>query len=153
MIRIGSDCLVWDEYHRRRDFTEAIEKSAEMRTNLAEKEVMAALRPVLASGNLALVDLHDTGTGSYAWNVEYLVTPFRGGLLVPLVNYGTRQTVALNRKGTASDLLNGGAVELDAIELAPMEPRLLFIPASEHAEAFNEAEVGLPRATRSEGRL
>lgn len=153
VIRIGSDCLAWDEYHRRRDFTEAIEKSAEMRTNLAEKEVMAALRPVLASGNLALVDLHDTGTGSHAWNVEYLVTPFRGGLLVPLVNYGTRKTVALNRKGTATDLLNGGAVELDAIELAPMEPRLLFIPASEHAEVFNEAEVGLPRATRSEGRL
>ena len=111
---------------------------------------MAALRPVLASGNLALVDLHDTGTGSYGWNVEYLVTPFRGGLLVPLVNHGTRKTVALNRKGTATDLLNGGAAELDAIELAP---RLLFIPVSEHAEAFNEAEVGLPRATRSEGRL
>ena len=108
---------------------------------------------MLASGNLALVDLHDTGTGSYGWNVEYLVTPFRGGLLVPLVNHGTRKTVALNQKGTATDLLNGGAVELDAIELASMTPRLLFIPVSEHAEPFNEAEVGLPRATRSEGRL
>jgi len=127
VIRIGSDCLAWDEYHRPRKFEQSIGTSAKIGPSQSEKEVMAELRPVLAAGGCRLEELKEVGTGNFAWNVEFQVVPFRDGQLVPMMNYGNPKTVALNLKGRATDLLSGDAVNLDAIDLESMEPRMLFV--------------------------
>lgn len=87
---------------------------------------MAALRPVLSSGGLDIVALRNADTGKLAWDVEYRVVPYRESRLVSPVNYGNRKTVKLDLKGRANDNLTGVEVDMRAISLEPMEPRLLI---------------------------
>ena len=128
LIRIGSDCLAWDEYHRRREVTQVIGKSHQIQKLLSEEMMSADFRRILTSaGGLCLLNLQDTSTGRGVWNVEFQSVPFQDGVLLSLVNFGSRKTVAIEKGGSAMDRLNEVTVDLDAIDLEPMVPRLLFV--------------------------
>jgi hypothetical protein len=89
---------------------------------------VAALRQRLAP--LQVNDLRDAATGKPAWGVEFRVVQFGKVKLVPLINLNAEaRTVQLpgwaQKQGL--DLLSGENVELSAISVAPMTPRLVQI--------------------------
>ena len=73
----------------------------------------------------------DAATGQPAWGVEFRVVPYGKVKLVPLINFNNQpKTVSLPgfAKQPALDLLSGETVDLNAIPVEPMVPRLLQIP-------------------------
>jgi hypothetical protein len=73
-------------------------------------------------------DLRDAATGKPAWGVEFRVVRQGRTTLVPLNNLNKEtKTVALPRwsEEPALDLLSGEKVDLKAVSLEPMSPRLL----------------------------
>jgi hypothetical protein len=128
VIRIGDQCLGWDEYHRKISLPAWVEKAPLISLPANEKQISARLRPVLEKDGLKIVSLIDLRINKPAWGVEYRVVPYGKKILVPLLNFLNKQlTVRLEVKGAAVDLLTGEPVDLSKIELAPVTPRLLEI--------------------------
>lgn len=86
------------------------------------------LKRKLAIAGLQSVALIYANSKQAAWDVEYrVVKQAKGQTLVSIINYLPKsQTVKLNVGGHAVDLLdNGRVVDIKAIVLAPMVPKLL----------------------------
>jgi hypothetical protein len=99
-----------------------------------EPATAAALRQALAP--FPFNDLRDTATGKPAWGVEFRVVRQGRATLVPLNNFNKEtRTVTLPRwpKASALDLLSGESVDLKAVSLEPMTPRLLRLDAQAEA--------------------
>ncbi len=128
IIRVGSDCLAWDEYHRRRVLPAAIDQAPKIALPATDRQLSSAIKPILEKGGLKTTPLLIANTAIPAWGVEYRTVAYRGKTLVPMVNYLNKPlSVNLNINGTAVDLLTGEPVDLSAIELVPVQPRLLEI--------------------------
>jgi hypothetical protein len=125
VLFVGKESLRHDEYDR------PLNQASEYPTmELAgdEPATAAALRHRLAP--LQLNDLRDATTGQPEWGVEFRVVQFGKVTLVPLVNFNKEaKTVRLPRwaKKQGLDLLSGESVELSAISVESMVPRLLQI--------------------------
>jgi len=125
ILLVGKDCLSRDEYDRplpnRPDYT-TIQPGAD------DRATAALLRTAL--GPLQTADLRESSNGQPAWGVEFRVVPMGKVTLVPLDNFNKEtRTVALPKWAgqQALDLLSGETVDLNAITLEPMLPRLLRI--------------------------
>jgi hypothetical protein len=125
VLLIGKESLRRDEYDR------PVNRAMDCPTmELAgdEPATAAALRQRLAP--LALNDLRDAATGQPAWGVEFRVVQFGRVKLVPLINFN-QDAKRVQMPGWAKreglDLLSGEKVELNAIPVEPMAPRLLQI--------------------------
>jgi hypothetical protein len=123
LLLVGQDSLTRDEYDRslpRRPDYPVLEPGADDRATAAR--LRAALRP------LATPELRESRGGQPAWGVEFRVVPMGKATLVPLVNFNqAASTVTLAKWAgrPALDLLSGETVDLKAIALEPMVPRLL----------------------------
>lgn len=130
LLLVGKDSLTRDEYDRplsRADYP-AMELASD------EPATAAALRQALAP--FPFNDLRDTATGKPAWGVEFRVVRQGRATLVPLNNFNKEtRTVTLPRwpKASALDLLSGESVDLKAVSLEPMTPRLLRLDARAEA--------------------
>jgi hypothetical protein len=118
ILLVGKDNLRWDEYHRAHvwpaDFT--------VQTVLKPQDIKASLV------NIKMVELKDNQTGKSASGVEYRIVPQAGRLLVPMINQlPNPQTVTLDLKGKAVDLITNKPMDLNQIHLESMEPVLLEI--------------------------
>jgi len=121
LVFVGNDNLAFDQYHRRRTLPETLAKIPVVRL----KAVVSALREIPSLKQVCLVDL---STGQPAWGVEYRVVPYQGRLLVSMMNMLSKsQTVRLEQKGRAVDLITGRSVDLDRLVLEPMVPHLFQI--------------------------
>jgi hypothetical protein len=128
IIRVGSDCLAWDEYHRKHKLPVAIDQTPKISLPATDRQLSSAIKPILEKGGFKTTPLLIANTTIPAWGVEYRTVAYRGKTLVPMVNYLNKPlSVNLNLKGTAVDLLSGDPANLSAIELEPMTPRLLEI--------------------------
>lgn len=122
ILLVGKESLGRDEYDRplnRADYP-AMELAGD------EPATAAALRQALAP--LPFNDLHDVATGKPAWGVEFRVVQPGRATLVALNNFNKEaKTVTLPRwaKEPALDLLSGERVDLRAVSVEPMVPRLL----------------------------
>jgi hypothetical protein len=125
VLLIGKESLRRDEYDR--PLTQAADwPTMELAGN--EPATAANLRQRLTP--LQLNDLRDAATGQPAWGVEFRVVQFGKVKLVPLINFNPEaKTVQLPGwlKKQGLDLLSGENVELSAITVEPMTPRLLQI--------------------------
>ena len=128
VVMVGPDCLGWDEYHRPVQLPAALRGATRIEAQRDERAMMAALRPVLASGGLEMVRLTGSRVPSDCWGVEYRVVHDGSDLLVPITSYNEQaEVVRLHLPGQAVDLLSGKNVDPGCIALGPMEPRLLRI--------------------------
>ncbi len=128
IVRVGDHCLFWDEYHRKNNLPEWVEKTPLITLPANEKQINIQLRSAFEAGGLKPVSLIDLRINKPAWGVEYRVLPYGKKTLVPLLNFLNKPlSVRLEMKGTAVDLLTGEPVNLSAIELEPVKPRLLEI--------------------------
>lgn len=126
VVRIGKDCLAFDEYHRPRSLPPAAASWPQIEPGSPHSEIGAALRPILQQQGLVLTNL--TASGRPANGIEYRVVKQGDSLLVPMINFlPTKQTVQLELPGKAVDLLSNEPVDLKAIELNVVQPRLLKI--------------------------
>jgi hypothetical protein len=83
-----------------------------------------------AMSPLAFNELRDAASGRPAWGVEFHVVRHGGAMLVPMDNFNAAAvTVCLPRPARqhAIDLLSGEQMDLSAVPLEPMVPRLLQI--------------------------
>ena len=126
VLLVGKDGLTRDEYDRplsRADYP-AMELAGD------EPGTAAALRQALTP--FAFNDLRDAATGKPAWGVEFRVVRQGKATLVPLNNFNKEtRVVALPRwpKASALDVLSGEKVDLQAVSVEPMVPRLLRVDA------------------------
>ena len=128
LVFVGKSNLAWDEYHRKHDLRGAFKRAVRLDVKLKEKAVFSPLREAFAKGGLSTVALHDAKTGKPAWGIEYRIVPFRGRLLVPMINFlHDPLTVSLDMKGQAIDLVTDRPIELDRITLKPMEAILISV--------------------------
>ena len=122
ILLVGKDSLSRDEYDR--PLTRADYPEMDLAGN--EPATADALRQVLAP--LTFDELSDTSTGKPAWGVEFRVLRQGRTTLIPLNNLNKdAKTVSLPRSAQASalDLLSGKRLDLKAVGLEPMTPRLL----------------------------
>jgi hypothetical protein len=125
ILLVGQGCLGRDEYDRplgRLPDYPAIQPGADDRATAAL--LRAALHP------LQTADLRESPAGAPAWGVEFRVVPMGRSTLVPMNNFNNdARTVTLSKWAgrQALDLLSGETVDLKAIALEPMVPRLLRI--------------------------
>ncbi|MDR1282576.1 MAG: beta-galactosidase, partial [Opitutaceae bacterium] len=146
LVPLGEGNLALDEYNRPRALPPALRSALAVppiswKTG-KEKTLSAALAPILEKHNLARPRLLDASSREPAWGVEYRIVHTDGDrILVSMTNFlPASQTVALPgilslspspAPATSRDLLNGGSINLDAIELPPLHPRLIeIIPAT-----------------------
>jgi hypothetical protein len=120
LLLVGKDNLRWNEYHREQVLP------ADLITQQVPKP--QDVKASLVAGKVKLVGLKDNQTGKPAWGVEFRVVSQAGRCLVPMINQlSVPQTVTLDLKGTAIDLITEKSVELNKIRLEPMEPILLLL--------------------------
>lgn len=125
ILLVGKDSLSRDEYDRplpSRSNDPVIEPGLDDQSTA--KLLRAVLRPLPTS------DLRESESGQPAWGVEFRVVPLGKAILIPLVNFNQKAgTVTLSKWAgcQALDLLSGETVDLKAIALEPMLPRLLRI--------------------------
>jgi hypothetical protein len=130
VARAGNDCLAWDEYHRQRTLPPGLGTAPQIDPTADDQQLMTSLRSVLVDGGLKLTTLRNVGDGKPAWGVEYRVVPYNGGVLASMIDFlQQKQHVRLSLQGSrpARDLLTNEAVNLDQIDLEPMQPRLLWV--------------------------
>ena len=122
VLLVGTNSLTRDEYDRPlQRASYPVLKPADSEPATAE-----ALRRELAP--LPFNSLRDTTTGQPAWGVEFRLVRHGRSMLLALDNLSTEaKTVSLpdGADASAPDLLSGETVELKAVSLAPMTPRLL----------------------------
>jgi hypothetical protein len=119
VLLVGKDSLTRDEYDR--PLTRPDYPIIELGPN--EPATADALRRALPAFN----DLRDASTGKPAWGVEFRVVRQGRKTLVALDNFNQEpKTVSLPawRNTSALDLLSGERVDLKAVSLEPMTPRL-----------------------------
>jgi hypothetical protein len=122
ILLVGKKSLSRDEYDRplqRAEFP-SMELSGD------EPASAATLRRALAS--LPFNALREVSTGKPAWGIEFRIVRYGRVTLVPLNSFNKeRRTVNLPRwaKGSALDLLSGEHVDLAAVVVESMTPRLL----------------------------
>lgn len=124
ILLVGKGCLERDEYDR----LLAPKSPAYETTDLANSDqaTAALLRQTLSSLNFE--ELRDTASGQPAWGVEFRTVPYAGVTLVPLINLNQdARTVQFSARQhqSAVDLLTGERVNLDAVRVESMVPRLL----------------------------
>ncbi len=125
ILLVGKDCLSRDEYDRPRpngpDYP-AIQPGADDRATA--DLLRATLHPLQMAG------LREGPAGPPAWGVEFRVVPMAKATLVPMVNFNNDARIVTLPKWAgrpALDLLSGETVDVKAISLEPMLPRLLRI--------------------------
>jgi hypothetical protein len=125
ILLVGKDCLSRDEYDRPLpsvpDYP-AIELGGDDRATA--DLLRAALHP------LQTAELRESPAGPPAFGIEFRVVPMGRATLVPMNNFNNdARTVTLSKWAgrQALDLINGETVDLKAISLEPMVPRLLRI--------------------------
>jgi len=127
IIKVGNDTLQWDEYSNLRTIPGGLSAAPEVSLTTDVQALMTSLDPLLSS--LDLANLYDAGTQNIAFGVEYRMVPFENGFLVPMINFlDNTQLVNLdlaNWEGDVFDLLSGELIDLDAITLISLQPRLL----------------------------
>ncbi len=121
VLLVGKDSLSRDEYDR------PLPRPAYPTLELAatESATATALRRALAP--LAFNDLREVSTGQPAWGIEFRLVRQGRRTLAFFDNFsGQSQTVTLPRwsQGQSLDLLSGAKMDLKAIPLEPMLPRL-----------------------------
>jgi len=119
VLLVGKDSLTRDEYDR--PLTRSDYPIIELGPN--EPATADALRRALPAFN----ELRDASTGKPAWGVEFRVVRHGRKTLVALDNFNKEpKTVSLPAWGNTSalDLLSGERVDLKAVSLEPMTPRL-----------------------------
>jgi hypothetical protein len=127
LLRVGKASLTRDEYDQPL-------KPADFPMALLDDDkpvTQEALRQALAP--LPFPDLQEVATGKPAWGIEFRVVRHGRTTLVPLNNFNAEaKTVTLPgwAKAAALDLLSGEKVNLSAIPLEPMVPRLLQVSGS-----------------------
>jgi len=152
VLTIGSDALGWDEYHRPRKLSGVLqqcpniarpaaaglefERKHRVREPIAssgsDKDLLIELARVLKSSGLDLVRLTDVSTKQPARDIEFRVVPYRGDLLVPMIDFThSPRTVELDLPGQAKDLISGKSVDLSRLVLESMAPVLLRIAEAE----------------------
>jgi len=134
VLCLGGNCLAWDEYHQPRVLPTSLASAPTIAAATGDQPLADALRPALAIDGLPTSLLQDQ-KGGPAFGIEYRLVKNPGGYLLPMTNLlSVAQMVKLPATGTAKDLLNDETVELAAIKLAPMQPRLLWIAAKQLAD-------------------
>lgn len=131
VIKVGADCLKWDEYQRPRQIPAVLQAAKQVELTSDDQKMMTALRPLVARLNLNSVNLCEESSDKPAFGVEYRVVADKDGFLAPMVNFlKSSQTVSLKLSGKAVDLITGESVDLNKIVLVSMQPRLLRIHAA-----------------------
>jgi hypothetical protein len=124
LLLAGTNSLSRDEYDRPLNRPDCpVKEVASESLNSIE-----ALREALAP--LAFNDLREVTTGKPAWGIEFRVVRHGRETLVPLDNFNPdTKMVRLPRWANepALDLLSGERVDLSAISVDPMVPRLLRV--------------------------
>ncbi|NLX05679.1 MAG: hypothetical protein GXY33_11105 [Phycisphaerae bacterium] len=134
IVRIGSECLRFDQYHRLRELPGALAGSPELALPPECAAVSDELRSLLDSAGVAVAPLVDVLTDRPVWGVEYRVVSDGEAMIVPMINFLTSaQTVRLDLTGAAVDLIAEEPVDPARIELSPMCPRLIRIVQSKEA--------------------
>jgi len=132
IIGVGTNCLAWDEYHRKHDLPAWVESMPTVSLPGDDKAICTAIRPIFEKGGLKIVPLYMARTTTPAWGVEYRTVEYKGKILVPMVNYLNKAvTVTIGIQGKGTDLLSGEVVDLSVMELRPMEPRLVEVKTVE----------------------
>jgi hypothetical protein len=128
ILLVGKECLTRDDYDRPLD--RANYPVMELASD--EPSTAAALRQALSP--FPFNDLLEVSTSKPAWGIEFRVVRQGREILVALDNFNREtKTVTLPRrvKEPALDLLSGEQVDLKAISVEPMVPRLLRIGAKQ----------------------
>lgn len=134
VLYLGGNCLAWDEYHQPRILPNILASAPTIAATTGDQPLADALRPALAVDGMQTSLLQDQ-KGVPAFGIEYRLVKNPGGYLLPMTNLLSMvQVVKLPGTGTAKDLLNNETVELSAIKLAPMQPRLLLIASKQLAD-------------------
>jgi hypothetical protein len=125
ILLVGTNCLGRDEYDRPRLNLPAYPP---MQPGADDRATAALLRTALHP--LQTADLRESPNDQPAWGIEFRIVPMGKTTLVPLNNFNKEaKTVTLPKWAgqQALDLLSGETVDLNAIALEPMLPRLLRI--------------------------
>jgi hypothetical protein len=127
IILAGDDCAAFDEYHQARQLTGEFTGLPKLALG-DDKSVAKALRPMLESAGLKMTAVSAEGSNDPAWGIEYRTISHEGATLVPIINLMKKsQTVKLDLRGKATDLISGQAIDLAKITLQPTEPLLLRV--------------------------
>ncbi len=122
LILIGTDCLAFDEYHRKHFLPQEFSKA--LIVDLAG----TALRKTLTDHGFKIIDLIDLETNKPAAGLEYRIVREQRRTLIPVTNLLAKpKTIRLDLKGSAVDLLTGQAVDLHKLSLEPLKPRLIEV--------------------------
>jgi hypothetical protein len=130
VLQVGENNLAYDQYHRPRELGEPFIRAAKLVPQKDESATGRMLHDLLAQGGLKLADLIDAETGQPTWGVEFRVVPSGERTLMPLINMGPgpcQVKLPVSQGSTAIDLLSGESVDVKAVRLTPMTPRLLEI--------------------------
>lgn len=125
VILVGKDSLGRDEYDRPlpgRNEYPAIELGG------SDEATAALLRAVLQP--MRFTELQQTAAHQPAWGIEFRVVKKDKAILIPMINFKNEtQTVSFPKWSgqSATDLLSGETVDLGAITMETMLPRLLRI--------------------------
>lgn len=137
VLAIGADNLAFDEYSQKHtvDFGKLpiknIPVSAQDTANdRVVKNVTQALHPFLPQEKSWR--LHDANSGNTSWGVEWRTVSYKDGHLLSMINM-TTEPVYVRLVGpnddawSIADLFSNQPLSSRQIELAPMEPCLLFV--------------------------
>jgi hypothetical protein len=127
IILAGDDCAAFDEYHQARQLTGEFTGLPKLALG-DDKAVAKALRPMLQAAGLKMTTISAEASNDPAWGIEYRTISHEGATLVPIINLMKKpQTVKLDLRGKATDLISGQAIDLAKITLKPSEPLLLRV--------------------------
>ncbi len=126
IVRIGTDNLAFDQYHRKRNVPPGLVDGPAVTKFEFQKETSDSQQ--ILRGIFKPAKLLDAASGKSAWNVEYRLVEHKGATLLPIIDFTAGPVVvrcpAIAGKRTV-DLLSGEEVDPTAIKLEPMVPRLL----------------------------
>jgi hypothetical protein len=124
ILLVGDGCMARDEYDR----PVPVPAYPTMQQGADDRATAVVLRAALQP--LQFADLRDAAGGQPATGIEFRVVQFGQSVLVPMVNLqNTPQTVSFAKwpNQTAVDLLSGDSIDLHAVHVEPMLPRLLSV--------------------------
>jgi hypothetical protein len=127
VVRVGAQCLNFDEYHRKRTLDKTFVKNSPIVKTEGQEKVAIELRKILREQGIRSIELLDAKTGRPAWGIEYRVVDYNKFLLVPIVNLTSNPiTVLLPFTGTIMDLISDSCVDR-RLTVAPMQTFLLQV--------------------------
>ena len=130
LIAVGPKCLSFDEYHRERASKAVPLTNPSVTLSNDEAQLAPAFEAVLTRAGVTAGTLKNN-EGKTVFGVEYRLAKHGSDMLVPMINFLPKTLeVRLSPGGKAIDLISGETVDLSAISLKGLEPRLLKINAT-----------------------